>query len=56
LPSGRQFEESAQPAEPSLLQPAMVADRRDLLEQQLEEAVNSVLKTVNGSNSSGRGG
>lgn len=53
MPSGRPLVETAEPADSPQSQRIAAADRRDLLEQQLDESLNSVIKTITGS---GRGG
>lgn len=56
LPSGRPVMEPAETEETSMPQLVDNNDQRDLLEQRMEETVNSVLRTINNVSDAGQGG
>ena len=56
LPSGRPVIETAETEETTLPQVAGNDDQRYLLEQKMEESVNSILRTINRVSTAGQGG
>lgn len=56
LPSGRPVIESAEIEEKALPQVVSNSDQRYLLEQKMEESVNSLLRTINRVETAGQGG
>lgn len=56
LPSGRPVVEPTEIAQTTLTQTVNNSDQRYLLEQKMEESVNSVLRMINSSGTAGQGG
>jgi murein DD-endopeptidase MepM/ murein hydrolase activator NlpD len=56
LPSGRPITEPVGAEDPTIQQVANSNDHRYLLEQQMDESVNSILRTINKSAAVGQGG
>jgi murein DD-endopeptidase MepM/ murein hydrolase activator NlpD len=56
LPSGRPINEPAEAEEATIKQVVNSSDQRHLLEQQMDESVNSVLRTINRPAAIGQGG
>lgn len=56
LPSGRPINDFAEAKETSIQQVSNSSDQRNMLEQQLDESVNSVLRTINKTVTVGQGG
>jgi murein DD-endopeptidase MepM/ murein hydrolase activator NlpD len=56
IPSGRPFVEEAATEDASISRPVDTVDQRRLLEQKMEESINSILKIIKPSGATGQGG
>ena len=56
LPSGRPLMEIVETAEATVSQPVKYNDQRYVLEQKMEDSVNSILRTINRGGPAGQGG